>query len=340
MVVNSCIRFALAGLMLSFGGCASQTVAQAAAPDCLAEELFSSASADSVSGNWDRAIETLELSVSPPQLECASVEHQIRAEILLGDLIWKRGDFEKGEAILLSARRRAEETRSSGLLAEAQASIAEIAFARAHLKRSIEPGASRAAYQLALENARDAGREDLVAGALGRLGVIDERAGDLQAAEDLYRQAMAIAENAGAVDKLHLPYAHLGGLSEDRGETEMARHYFALALDVAAQSSKREHMVFALINQARFAQRAELISVDEALSQINRAHEIAMDTGNKIALCLTHLNLASMHARNGDTETAMKNAQAAMDMAQAYDFVAYEDFANLVMRRIESADSR
>jgi tetratricopeptide (TPR) repeat protein len=178
-------------------------------------------------------------------------------------------------------------------------------------------------YKEALESheeARDAfealGEPRLVAAAWHQIGMVHEEAGQLEPAEQAFRQSLAIKvrekDFAGQARSLH----QLGRLYEIMGRLEEAATFCRQAADahmrlknLAHEGGSRSNLAAVLIKLHRY---------DEARQELQRAIECKRPYGHAAGLWSTWSNLENLERATGHAEAAQAARRQAIEAYLAY----------------------
>jgi tetratricopeptide (TPR) repeat protein len=182
---------------------------------------------------------------------------------LLGLLLLSEGRFqEAAEAFSRAAVRfllAGERVRHLGALGNRAVALAEL-------------GQGEEAFREVLGATE--GHPLLQARFLLNLGVVKERLGFPQEAEELYRKALVLAQGVGNLEAMGRAWNNLGALYHRQGQRERAQEAYERALELAQKA--REHLLLAaaLANLAEL--RGDRAALEEAIRVLEEAGHQAL----------------------------------------------------------------
>jgi len=160
------------------------------------------------------------------------------------------GEWRDAEEVARAAVAAAEEADDGRLLAEALTRLGTSMMDR----RSVEAGEF---YQRALALFRTVGDRCGEARCHINIGIIHQRSGEVTAAEAAYDAALEAAKEAHAVDLAGLASLNLGVLYLRRGQLELASERYDAALERFTESSNEAHRLATLYNMAHLARESD-----------------------------------------------------------------------------------
>ena len=150
---------------------------------------------------------------------------------------------------------------------------------------------------------REAGTEDGLRGmACGLLGNLYQRAGQLSAAEQLYRQKAACARRQGDRYEQQRALGNLGLAALMRNDLETAREAFENVLRLAEALNQRDAQQIALGNLGNIA--FSLGETEKARALFQRQRVVSLDSGNTAGLINALGALAVLYTREKDFAAA------------------------------------
>lgn len=148
-----------------------------------------------------------------------------------------------------------------------------------------------------------------VAGALNRLGNLQQRAGDVAAAGRAYGEAATLSRQSGAIAEQAAAENNLGTIDEEAGRFDSARGHYAEALSLAREAEAPAVEAAALNNLGLLALRdgdlADAQGRFEAALAIDRSEDDRAGEATRLR------NLGSLHLRAGDDEAALEALEQA-----------------------------
>ncbi|MEP6491390.1 MAG: tetratricopeptide repeat protein [bacterium] len=160
------------------------------------------------------------------------------------------GEWRDAEEVAREAVLAAEDADDGRLLAEALTRLGTSMMDR----RSVEAGEF---YQRALALFRTVGDRCGEARCYINIGIIHQRSGEVTAAEAAYDSALEAAKEAHAVDLAGLASLNLGVLYLRRGQLELASERYDEALERFTESSNEAHRLATLYNMAHLARESD-----------------------------------------------------------------------------------
>jgi class 3 adenylate cyclase/tetratricopeptide (TPR) repeat protein len=180
------------------------------------ELLFSFGKALSRSATPDEAVL---VQAHDSMLAAGDYERAAECQVILGELLWRRGQRADAFVRLLEAVAMLEDRPSSYSKAYALSTLAGLRI------RADEAQQALAAARKAMVIADELGLDDLRAGALDTIGVARATTGDRGGLEDLER-SIEIAERANSSESIR-GYFNLGGMLANVGDLRRARELHA-----------------------------------------------------------------------------------------------------------------
>jgi class 3 adenylate cyclase/tetratricopeptide (TPR) repeat protein len=152
-------------------------------------------------------------------LAAGDIERAAECEVILGELLWRRGQRDEAFARLHDAVALLEDQRPSYAKAYALSTLAGLRIRADEAEPALE--AARAAMVIS----DDLGLDDLRAGALNTIGVARVTTGDRGGLDDLKR-SIEIAEKANSPESIR-GYFNLGGMLANLGDLSAATAFHA-----------------------------------------------------------------------------------------------------------------
>jgi predicted ATPase/DNA-binding NarL/FixJ family response regulator/Tfp pilus assembly protein PilF len=221
-------------------------------------------------------------------------------------------------------RRRARFVEGTRLLDRTLAACGEMATAEVidvligaaifHGRLGEHDTATRLAAEAAAR-ARAIDRGTALANAIAAVGLAAEERGDLDAAEESYREAEALAAHGG--DRLARAVAlnGLGRIATNRGDLEAAEAYFAEAWSLTQAVGDLDAETGVLLNLAEVAARAGRTAV--AAGHYERVLPLIRTLGDPNLYATAVANLAELRLSRGDTARAVDLASEAVETFRA-----------------------
>jgi tetratricopeptide (TPR) repeat protein len=173
--------------------------------------------------------------------EAATLGYQplrVRAWLRLGSSQWRAGDYEAGEATLISAYDAAVAQR---MTTEAAKAASELVFVLGHYLARPEEALSWALHADPLSRA--VGTADARALYFDGVGAVAQRERRHEQARDYFQQTLVLREQALGPDHPHVAasLSSLGAVAESMGELDEARSYLERALAIKEKTLGPDH---------------------------------------------------------------------------------------------------
>ena len=137
---------------------------------------------------------------------------------------------------------------------------------------------------------------------LGNLGLIYERRGDLDKAEEMQRKSLEIDEKLGSVEGMANDYGSLGLIYQTRGDLDEGERLYRKALEIDEKLGRLQGMASVYGNLGSiFEQRGDL---DEAERMYGKALEIDEKLGRLEGMANAYGNLGIIYQTRGDLDQA------------------------------------
>ncbi len=174
---------------------------------------------------------------------------------------------------------------------------------------------SRKLHEESLELAQQAGDLNGQVSALGHLGGLAWRTGDVPAARAHWEEALELAGASGDQRRTALMLLNLGVLAYEQKEYATARALTESARTIFEQLGDREGVANARINLGLVAQ--ELGEDETVAAEYHAALVVARDQGSQGLVALTLYNLGDLARRQGDYTQATARYSEGLTIAQA-----------------------
>jgi len=281
-------------------------------------------------GQWDDAVYYLQIALSITQrVEDKTTEAKIR--VLLGSLLWKRGDFHKAREILQKAKQLAEELSDDKVLGDCFYHLGELYYVEATLMRNRDHTAALDYHEKAFALREKTGDKKGVIQSLSRLGTLYEHMKDQDQALEYHNRAIEMAEKIDYKRGLYRPITHIGAFYREQGDLKTALEYYQRALEICREIGDRQGLVFALGNVGRMLYNLDEKKFEEAVQLCREALTIAESLGFILAIGRTLMITGDLYASHGDHDIAKELFQRARELAVN---AGYEAHCQFVERRI------
>ena len=146
----------------------------------------------------------------------------------------------------------------------------------------------------------------------GNLGVLYGKRGELDRAEEMYRNALAIDEDLGHKEGMANQYGNLGILYLTKGELDQAEEMFHKALAIDEDLGRKEGMASHYGNLGiLYRRRGEL---DRAREMYRKSLAIEEDLGRKEGMASDYGNLGILYADKGELDQAEEMYQKSLTL--------------------------
>ncbi len=144
--------------------------------------------------------------------------------------------------------------------------------------------------------------KDVVAIALGNLGQIERRRGNLDAAEDYHERSLAISEELGWKEGMAGNLGNLGLIEQMRGNLDAAEGYHERSLSIEEELGRKEGMASNLGNLGLIKRKRG--NLDAAKDYHERSLSISKELGRKEAMANQLGNLGLIEQMRGNLDAA------------------------------------
>jgi tetratricopeptide (TPR) repeat protein len=158
-------------------------------------------------------------------------------------------------------------------------------------------------YKQSLAISEQLGRRPAMASTYHQLGLIAGNRLDLDTAEDWYRQSLAISEQLGDQPALASTYHQLGMAARDRGDLDTAENWYQQSLTIKEQLGNRLGMASSYHEFGRVAQLRG--DLDAAENRYKQSLTISEQLGNRPAMALSYGQLGLLAEARGIPVTAL-----------------------------------
>ena len=160
---------------------------------------------------------------------------------------------------------------------------------------------AEAMYEHVVKLAEEHGKKWEAQG-LNNLGLIYQRRGELEKAEDMHNKALAISQQIGNKEGMAIQYGNLGVIYKTRGELEKAEDMQNKALEINQQLGNKEGMASQYGNLGViYWTRGE---IEKAEDMHNKSLEIEKQLGRKEGMARQYGNLGLIYQTRGELERA------------------------------------
>ncbi len=281
-------------------------------------------------GQWDDAVYYLQIALKITQeIEDKTTEAKIR--VLLGSLLWKRGNFHKAREILQKAKQLAEELSDDKVLGDCFYHLGELYYVEATLMRNRDHTSALDYHEKALALREKTGDKKGVIQSLSRLGTLYEHMKNQDQALEYHNRAIAMAEEINYERGLYRPVTHIGAFYREQGDLKTALEYYQKALEICKRIGDRQGLVFALGNVGRMLYKLDEKKFEEAVQLCREALTIAESLGFVLAIDRTLMITGDLYASHGENGIAKELFQRARELAVD---AGYEAHCQFVERRI------
>jgi tetratricopeptide (TPR) repeat protein/transcriptional regulator with XRE-family HTH domain len=220
---------------------------------------------------------------------------------------WLRMHAVDWQAVARAGLAAAEAAREPRAQAAAHLSLADRHMLRCEYPEAIDQ------YRLALTLNRRTGWAEGESAALGNLGNVYWRSGDLLAAADHYGQALDIDRRIGWLAGQAVKLGNLGSVYRALGRLPEAEEHYreALALDRQAGSLSGEAVDLSDLGDIYHA----MGRTDDAFDHLKRALDLTRKAGDRASEAEALRLLAAVHRDRGECGDAMRCALAALSLA-------------------------
>ncbi len=282
-------------------------------------------------GQWTDAVKRLQsfLNKNTSQLNNKNKSHLM---LLVGEIIWKQGDDDLAENILKEALQQIQSSPDDPSYGSILYNLGEIYYIRHFIKNQpVLEEAQKFHYQSKYIRSHYGDSTGLTH-SLSRIGVMQERARNIDSALYYYRTAISIGEALNYPLGTTRPHTHLGVYYRSQGDTLQAMSHFEKSLTINQEHYNFEAVVFNLVNINRLrVEKGQ--NLDAAIEQMECALKIARKIDFKLGIVNTLFNLGLLAEQKEDQESALIYYQKINEEAEQ---VGYEVFSGLANTKIKS----
>jgi tetratricopeptide (TPR) repeat protein len=276
-----------------------------------------------LTGQWDQAIHLLQSLLEMADQANDKGKSGARVRILLGDLLWRRGNHEEALELLQEAKRLAEKALDDRTLGDALYYLGDLYYIEAFYMHRRDRAEPLEYHDKALALRKKADDKPGITHSLSRLGTIYEQTGKPDQALEYHNEAIRIANEIGYDQGLDRPITHLGAFHYRQGEFETALECFWKTLDIIQQTGDQASLVFALGSVGDTLCQIDKDYVDVALQLCAHALTIAENMDFKLGLCRTLLLVGGLYLECGEQDKAKEQFQKVAELAAS---IGYERF--------------
>jgi tetratricopeptide (TPR) repeat protein len=159
------------------------------------------------------------------------------------------------------------------------------------------------AIRIALEQSQSEAAKNNLATIYHQLGIVAQKRGDLDAAENRYKKSLQITEALGNRADLATTYHQLGMVAEERGDLDAAEKWTEKALEIKVAFDDRAGLVTSYGQLGRLAQKGG--DLDAAEKWTLKALEINEASGNRPGLAYSNGYLGLLAEQRGQKSEAL-----------------------------------
>ena len=294
--------------------------------EAFARSALELARALKMQGRWDEAVNLLRSSREALEGVGTST---VQLDILLADLLWKRGDLPEAEGLLRQAVAETSAEEDPTVAADALYHLGEVAYVKALAIGDSDFEEATQLHRRALEIRSLHGDLAGVSWSLSRLGTIEELSGADEQALDRFRRALDASSRSGDERGSIRPLTHIGGYHGRRAEWDKALELHRQALGISRRLGDWESLVFGLCNVGEVIARAG--DLEEAAMHFEEALAASEEMGFVLAIVRASMGSGELYAGGGDIE----KARTEFSRAEAEAVVAaYERLAAAIRERL------
>lgn len=193
-------------------------------------------------------------------------------------------------------------------------------------------------YETALTIAREINDHRQAGVALGQLGTLALRRGDLAEAGRRYAEALETFRALGEPQSEAVALHQLGRVAEEAGDWDEAERCYRQAVRIREQIRDLPELAKSFHQLARVAQGAG--RPDDAERWYLRAIEIDEQLGNPIEVAIDYSNLASLYLSQGRLDEAARYARRAVEIKEKLDLSSEPWTTYNILARIAGAQGR
>lgn len=273
-----------------------------------------------LTGQWDQAIHLLRSVLEMADQAEDNGKSGARVRILLGDLLWRRGNHEEALELLQEAKRLAEKASDDRTLGDALYYLGDLYYIEAFYMNKRDRAEPLEYHEKALALRKKADDKRGITHSLSRIGTMYEQTGKPDQALEYHNEAIRIASEIGYDQGLDRPITHLGAFNYRRGEFETALEYFWKTLDIIQRTGDQASLVFALGSVGDTLCKIDQHHVDVALQLCAHALTIAENMDFKLGLCRTLLLVGGLYSECGERDKAKEQFKKVAELAASIDY--------------------
>jgi tetratricopeptide (TPR) repeat protein len=276
-----------------------------------------------LTGQWDQAVRLLRFVLESADKAEDKGKSGARIRILLGSLLWKRGDFGKALEILQEAKRLAEQALDDRTLGDAVYYLGDLYYIEAFYMHKRDRDEALECHNEALALRKKADDKQGIVHSLSRLGTIYEQTGKPDQALEYHNEAIRIANEIGYDRGLDRPITHLGAFHYRRDEFEKALEHFWQVFEINLRTNDQESLVFTLGSIGDTLCKIDKNYIDAALQLCAHSLALGENLDFKLGICRTHLLMGGLYLGHGERDKAKEQFQTASELAAS---IGYERF--------------
>ena len=271
-----------------------------------------------VTGQWDRAAETLTLALG---VSVIARQPQIQGQLLsgLGAIYQRRGDNALAVSVLNNAIEIARSLQQPALAAEALVSLGRAEWSSGNYDKALD------ALQQAESDAESAADLKQLGLAHYFYGVVLRDQSRYEEAMQKYRQAHQRFEELGDQRLMTYPLYDMGIVLQYQGDTEQSQRYFEQVHAVYRQIGYRSGISAALLNLGVLRDRVG--DFDAAIEYFVQARRIAEAIDEKLALAYTLFSIGATYYKMHDDRKALEYLKDSLKLMRQLKAKGYYGYA-------------
>ena len=254
-----------------------------------------------------------------------------RVRLLYSKFLWINGNDTKSEGLLNELIRLVDKGSATPLLGWLNYNLGEIYYLRYSLKRQNTLSDAWTHHRKAKAIFETTGDSTGLVKSLSRLGVLHERASDLDSANHYYNRSIAFAKRINYAVGLSRPYTHLAFASLSKGDTIKAHALIDKALKINTECTNYEELPFSLVNTVLLQHPVEF---DLAKSRLLEAIKIAKNIGFTLAEIHALYHLGRIAQETGDVTLARNSCKEVMVLANGAGYSIYSEAAKTLLETL------
>ncbi len=244
--------------------------------------------------------------------------------LLYSKFLWINGNDTKSEGLLNELIGSVDKGPATPLLGWLNYNLGEIYYLRHYLKKQNTLNDAWSHHRKAKAIFQTTGDSTGLVKSLSRLGVLHERASDLDSANHYYNRSISVAKRINYAVGLSRPYTHLALASLSKGDTTKAHTLIEKALKINKECTNYEELSFSLVNTALLQHPDKS---DLAKLKLLEAIKIAKKIGFKLAEIHALFHLGRIAQETGDLTLARNSCNETIALANGTGYSIYSEAA-------------